>query len=83
MGCCDAQVRFEARKLQLLRFRGQQEMCTISIELISVVGPPAKRAKTSVGSRSAGTGNNICRSLELPVSPCNDPVELVVWRVGR
>jgi hypothetical protein len=75
-------VRFEARKLQLLRFRGEQEMCTINIEHISSVGPPAKRAKTSSGSRSAGTGNSIHRSLELPVSPCNDPVELVIWRVG-
>jgi hypothetical protein len=73
-------VRFDQRKLRLLRFVGQQERCTLEVELVAA---RAKRGKTSKASGAGRAGAvELRRSLELPVSPCNDAVELVVWRVG-
>lgn len=66
------------QQLLLQRFRGSEERVTLHVELL---GGGGKKARTA-GGKSAGGSSSLSRSFELPVQPCMEPVELVVWRVG-
>lgn len=66
----------EEAKLIVKRFRGQQERCSININLFT----STKKARGAAGGAQHATPL-ASRSLELPVLPCTAPTELLVWQV--